>query len=416
MSSAIEALIQAGNLVEARQQLGLLPLGPEHDYYAAVIDSEAGLLRPAEHRLKHLLKQLPGMVPASVQLASVLLRQGRAQDAERIFADVIQRVPGHGGAHLGMAQALADQQRNQEAEALLQSMLQTWPAQSEIYAEGVRIALKLGDKAAAVAWHGQRKAACPPHRLHDMDAIRLAIEDKQEALAERWLADYLHQFPGDSVAQHLLDSIQGQTRARASADYVRQVFDAYAEQYDQHLEGALQSVVPKQIAELLRASVPAGSIGADLGCGTGLLAQHLGSGYRLIGVDLSGAMLEKSKARGYQSLIEADIEQYLQTVASASLDFVVASDTMIYLGDLAVFSKALRQALKPGGHFIASFEALTEAQAFKLMPHARFAHHQNYLRNCFDSAGLSLKSLTSMVLRRERGAEVAGLLLHCLRA
>ena len=98
--------------------------------------------------------------------------------------------------------------------------------------------------------------------------------DQAIAVYQEWLqAD-----PGNSIAQHMLAACTGAAAPpRASDNYVRDTFDAFAGSFDQVLD-QLGYRAPGLIGELLDRELPAadGSLTiADAGCGTGLCADFL---------------------------------------------------------------------------------------------------------------------------------------------
>src|SRR5256885_7102352 len=84
------------------------------------------------------------------------------------------------------------------------------------------------------------------------------------------------------------------------------LFDKYAENFDQHLQGKLEYRAPELLVDAIAATKPQKPLDIlDLGCGTGLcgpLLRPMAS--TLCGVDLSPAMIEKCKARGVYDRLE----------------------------------------------------------------------------------------------------------------
>ena len=68
--------------------------------------------------------------------------------------------------------------------------------------------------------------------------------------------------PQHAQAQHFLDVSYGRIPDVVSSDYVRGVFDDYAERFDQHLLRTLQYQVPQIIQETLMSY-------GQVGCGGG---------------------------------------------------------------------------------------------------------------------------------------------------
>ncbi|MGQ3032509.1 MAG: class I SAM-dependent DNA methyltransferase, partial [Ferrovibrionaceae bacterium] len=88
-------------------------------------------------------------------------------------------------------------------------------------------------------------------------------------------------------------------------------------------------------------------------------------------------------------------------------DLAIATDVLIYIGDLAPLFAATRAALRPAGLFGLSIEA-AEADGFVLTPSGRYAHGDGYVRATAAAAGFDLASTEATALRTEDGKPVAG--------
>src|SRR3990167_4096941 len=132
---------------------------------------------------------------------------------------------------------------------------------------------------------------------------------------------------------------------KASAAYVRALFDGYAPRYDGHMQETLSYRGP----ELLRAAAEKAGVfeGArhdaiDLGCGTGLS----GSAFRgacgtMLGVDLSPRMCAAAEASGfYTRVVSGELVATVEAEAGP-FSLAIACDTVIYLGDLVPLFTAL---------------------------------------------------------------------------
>ena len=139
------------------------------------------------------------------------------------------------------------------------------------------------------------------------------------------------------------------------------MFDSVAPQFDRKL-AALGYQAPQQVAQAVAALQPApGALDvADLGCGTGLCGPTLRPwARRLVGCDLSAAMLAQAKRRGcYDHLFQVELAYFLQHEAGA-FDLLVSADTLCCFGPLdAVCAAAV--ALRSGGAFVFTVEALLD--------------------------------------------------------
>ncbi|MDB5748567.1 MAG: hypothetical protein JWP72_3415, partial [Massilia sp.] len=212
----------------------------------------------------------------------------------------------------------------------------------------------------------------------------------------------------------------GTAPQRAPASYVTALFDQYAGHFDRHLTGVLAYRTPGLVKAALSRHVGATRLDTvDLGCGTGLCAPHLRPLSRsLAGVDLSNRMLEQARATAlYDELACADIEAWLAG-RPAAFDLVVAADVLVYFGDLAGLFAQVRAALRPGGWFCFSTEALEATEAggsasadFVLLPSNRYAHSLAYLRRLALEHGFALVEAERAAVRSENGVDLTGNLL-----
>ena len=144
--------------------------------------------------------------------------------------------------------------------------------------------------------------------------------------------------PDHHAARHMLASIQGVKVINAPEEYIRTVFNSYAENFDDNLVHGLSYSVPNQlrhgIDQLDNFPIPFHQA-LDLGCGTGLSgAAFKDICMHLTGVDVSDDMLEKARMKGiYDILVVDEIVRFLNTTA-ARYDLVILADVLIYLGDL----------------------------------------------------------------------------------
>lgn len=198
---------------------------------------------------------------------------------------------------------------------------------------------------------------------------------------------------------------------QAPAAYVKELFDGYAEGFDQALVQELDYRTPGLLAELLKDQPDATLAVLDLGCGTGLCGPFLRPrAARLVGVDLSDKMLAKAGQRGlYDGLDCAELTAWLAACAER-FDLVVAADVFVYLGDLSAVFGGVRRVLRPGGRFLFSVEAALEGEV-ELGASRRYRHALPYLQRLAAQQGFEPEQAVSSVLRRNLDADVRGHLL-----
>ena len=216
---------------------------------------------------------------------------------------------------------------------------------------------------------------------------------------------------GASLALAELDAAM--TIDAAPAAYVKALFDAYAEDFDKALVERLSYATPQRLAEMIRAArKTSGRSGRalDLGCGTGLAGEEiLADVVFLEGVDISDGMIEAARAKGVYDRLEAgDILTALGRRRDA-FDLILAADVLIYFGDLSAVFARVAAHLSDGGLFAFSVEKGAGAD-FAVQPSLRFAHSADYVARMASAAGLIIVAMEEAVLRKDRGADVAGLL------
>lgn len=311
---------------------------------------------------------------------NLLQAEGRTEDAIACYRRAVAIDPAFAEGHLNLGRALARELRLDEAIEPLRRAIELRPADLSIYKQ-LALALR-----------------------------RLRRNDEATAVYQAWHA----QDPSDPIAAHMAN-VRGEEAPpeRAADEYVQREFDDFAEQFDDVLVNKLGYQVPLLVS---RAIERAGLVDRreldvlDAGCGTGLCVPFLRPiARRLVGVDLSGKMLDKARERGgYDELVEAELVAYLELHAQA-FDLVVAADVVLYFGRLERLASALRAALRPGGGLIFTVEAGDDDdRGWALNDGGRYAHHPSYLRRVLESAGLELRELVDDRLRFELGTEVRG--------
>jgi predicted TPR repeat methyltransferase len=203
---------------------------------------------------------------------------------------------------------------------------------------------------------------------------------------------------------------QGNAPDAAPADYVRALFDQYAGNFDQHLQGLQYRTPAALVQALLGHGAAQGASVLDLGCGTGLCGPLLRPwAGRLAGVDLSPRMLEQAGLTGaYDELACADMLDYLGKTAG-QWDVLLAADVFVYLGDLQPVLLACRQALKPGGLLGFSVESPAGmAQDLLLQASQRYAHAPAYVERLASANGFEVVKMQAMVMRQDHAQDIAG--------
>jgi predicted TPR repeat methyltransferase len=205
--------------------------------------------------------------------------------------------------------------------------------------------------------------------------------------------------------------------------YVADLFDDYAARFDDALVNKLGYRGPALLRDAVLAVLPLPARGErpgvrgfdlalDLGCGTGLSgAAFRPHCARLIGVDLSAAMIAKAHEKNlYDALTVGDLYEFLGSQPDESVDLIVAADVFVYLAGLAAILRATARVLRSGGVIAFSVETHGGDDAI-VGDKLRFAHSRAHVTAALDAAGFGILSLDAASTRNEGGTPVPGLIV-----
>ena len=240
---------------------------------------------------------------------------------------------------------------------------------------------------------------------------------KQFEDAEKHYTKVLNIHPDHNVATFMLQSMgRGETPDAAPVEHIRTIFDQCAENFETILVETLGYKTPELLFNLVRPYLTEQMTMLDLGCGTGLGAQH----YRpfaksLTGVDVSSKMLEKaSEKKLYNRLEVFDILQ--DWVFPVQFDLIYSSDVFVYFGNLDTIITSASSFLVSGGKLAFSVEHLKDHPAdYQLYPSGRFAHSQHYIQQCLDRHGFTITDISKADIRNQSGHPVKGLLIVAMK-
>jgi predicted TPR repeat methyltransferase len=351
-----------------------------------IVLMKRGDLDEAAAHLERALELNPVFLEAHNNLGIVYKMQGKIPAAIASYRRALELLPDYAEAHNNLANALLEQDHAEEAETHWRRALELKPELADAYGN---LAMMLYEKG----------------RIAEAAAI---------------LKDWLAIAPDNPVARHMAASFSGEhTPDRADDGFIRYSFDHFARTFEEKLK-RLEYRAPDLVADAVRKAFgePTGTLDViDAGCGTGWCGPLLKPyARRLIGVDLSPAMLEKARERNvYDELVEAELTAYFEAAAADSCDLIASADTLVYFGDLQPITAAAAKSLRPGGHFIFTIEkaadGLADENGFFLQPHGRYCHAEAYARRIVHQAGLEIQELTPCVLRMELGKPVNGMLV-----
>jgi predicted TPR repeat methyltransferase len=318
----------------------------------------------------------------------VLRGKGRVAEAEAAYRAAIRIDPEHSDAYNNLGVLLNGQQRQREAALCFSKVITLRPR----YPEARRLL--------AIAYS------------------TLGEVDKAVEVCEEWVQDD----PDDPIARHTLAACSGRdVPLRASDEYIERTFDSFAASFDAKLAQLLYRA-PALVASMLEdagLSVSRSLDVLDAGCGTGLCGPLIAPyARRLVGVDLSGGMLEQSRARDvYDDLARCELTAYLRNHTGA-FDVIVSADTLVYFGPLDEVVSAAGTALRKRGLLIFTVEELPDPgrdAEYAISPNGRYRHARRYVERVLADAGLR-PVIVPADLRLEAGEPVPGLVVRGAKA
>lgn len=277
----------------------------------------------------------------------------------------------------------------------------------------------------------------------------LCIENAENSLRNAVTLDAANQ-NGQHLLEGLLKDGGADVHTRKPKEFVAELFDSFADTFDEKLLKGLQYKVPKLVGDTVQSLRPKYSNALDAGCGTGLAGRFLRQIVtdELIGVDASKKMLDKAakctlssgcgletlpsyKATKvgsetdkalYDGLLVMDLEAMtvsntLHQVApknkneASGFDLIVAADVLVYFGSLESLLRTFAEVSVPEAALVFSCERTTEEEAplgWRLLPSGRFAHTKQHVEEVAQKVGYKLVDYQEIVPRMEKGKEVQG--------
>jgi predicted TPR repeat methyltransferase len=394
---------------------------------------------------------LPQAVPAWNALGLAALESGRLEEALAAFDSGLKVAPQHPALGLHRAMALRRLGRNAEALPLYAQFVRAFPQKPEAWRGLADVQAALGQAPAALQSRQRARALAPNdpdvafehatallqagHALEAARQLESVLKTREnDTQAWVWLGRAQLKLdnvpaarvaferakaldPDDAMIAHFHAAATGTLPDAVETDYIRILFDDFADRFEHTLVDQLSYDTPKQLAGFLqRHGADAGARVLDLGCGTGLMAAHLARPGRVIdGVDLSPRMLERARAKGlYRELHEAELIEFLRATG-AQWDLIVATDVYIYLPDPGSSFALTLARLAPGGWLGFSIET-SAGDGTELLPQTgRYRQAPARISRELTDAGFVDIAQEAVVLRLESGKPVAGALFVARR-
>ncbi|MFO7713050.1 tetratricopeptide repeat protein [Desulfosarcina sp.] len=403
-----------------RTILSARPDHPDALHFLGMLHYQRGDTAKAIQSISRTLDISPDYVDAHNNLGNIYREQNRLTEAEACYKKALELAPDNVSARNNLGTTLQAQGRLDEAEAIFRKALETTSNFYPLHYNLGNLLSQRGSVAEAVDHYFEALALDPePVGSKVMLSIALmTLGRKDEALGH--LENWLQEEPDNPEARHLFAACSGEKiPLRAPDDYVKSLFNRFAESFDENLKNLdykAPGLVAAAISKMIHPQADDLEI-LDAGCGTGWCGTFIKPHARkLEGVDLSAEMLKRAARTGsYDRLVEAELTAFISECERA-YDLIVSADTLCYFGDLQEVFSAAARALRTGGWFIFTLEsadalAAANSSDYLIKPQGRYAHTEVYVRHAAQQSGLKPMNISHHVLRQEMGRPVDGLVV-----
>lgn len=426
-------------LQHLHQALRLDPLHPEAYNNFGRLLYKQGRMTDAIPHFQKALRLNPDYWEAHYNLAHSFAYQNQMNMAANHYREVVRLVPNHPVAHFNLGLANLSEENYLAAEIHLNRALELMPTNLEAAKQLGQVYVTLGKIEEAIETYQKALALSEelPDIQHNLAILYLRNQDHPRALHH--FKEALRLDPSNDTAKHMIMSLSNnQTSVAAPQQYVVQLFDQYADYYDDHVKTKLKYAVPgllRSAVGLCLTRAQYGKIGRvlDLGCGTG----QCGIFFRdlavdLIGIDVSEKMIERAKLlEAYEKLIVAEINEYLtrDSTKEEPFDVIIAGDVLVYTGNLSEVFANVAKALALNGRFAFTLEDLESSKgssddtvddnvqsSYHLQPSGRYAHSETYIQTLAQQSGLKIEYVEAITPREQEGQPIRGRLYVLLRS
>ncbi|MGB5232635.1 MAG: tetratricopeptide repeat protein [Desulfoprunum sp.] len=379
--------------------------------------------------------------------AASLQQQGRYAEAEAQYSRLLDYFPGSAALHYNIGLLLYAQEKFEASlEHYLRAMDDAGDDPDLLYNLGLCLQ-KCGRTGNAALVYEELTRLVPDdvdglyslagcHReLHEYDRAaevlgRLLVLEPDHQAATGSLAYLLHLqgkldeacacylrllelHPGHQTARHMVAALRGERLGTAADEYVRTVFNGYADGFDDSLVQGLGYRVPEGLRRgvgLLAGADRTFAHLLDLGCGTGLVGAAFADICRcLTGVDLAEAMIIRTRSKQlYQHLLVDGIIPFLGAT-DGRYDLVTLADVLIYLGDPEPMLAAVHRKTTDDALLCFSIET-AETPTYRLQSTGRFAHCPDFIGRLAAGTGWTVRHREVVQLRREGDDWIGGML------
>ncbi|HSV46572.1 MAG TPA: methyltransferase [Ramlibacter sp.] len=421
--NAVDRMIASGQLEKAAEALNFMavtaPADPRPYLLGIRLGEACNNPKTALESARTAAQLAPSWSIAVSELAFLLARLNHAEEAMQQARQAVALAPADTQLLARMTDVAHMARDFETAVEWLRRVDQLAPGQAPVLRLIARDLHVLGRHRESVAAWGQALALDEKDRESLMGRMQAAFVLMDQAQAVRDCETLLALEPGNEEYRFWHAVAQGRTPPSQPDSAVRSLFDGFADVFHQHIVERLKYQLPREVAQKIFERHPDRKLDLlDLGCGTGLLGEHLGRiDGSLVGVDISPRMLDEARRLNvYDRLDAAGLTQALVAEPDASYDVVAALEVFVYLGELGATFPQVMRVLRPGGALIFSCESASPGEGDLLLrPSLRYAHSQERVEAQCHAAGFADLAVERKVLREENGAPVHGFVVLALK-
>lgn len=348
---------------------------------------------------------------AHFNVGNIYVEEGRFDDALSSFLNTLSLNPGHVAAHLNMGNVLKAQGKMDEALVSYRNALANDENNTAAY-HNIGIILKAQGKIDEAIEAYNRAIAIEPENSSAQNNLGNLLKDSGRIAEAVQCFRRAVELDYDNVsARHMLAALTGMKTEAAPRQYVMDLYDRYADDFESHLVDTLSYDIPSVLMEMvcdLQGENVRFVHAVDLGCGTGLVGEKIRSlAERLDGIDISPKIIEKAREKNiYDVLMTGDIVEVLNERAE-NYDLFVAADVFIYRGNLSpVFSSVKRCSMEKS--LFAFSTEVNLGDDYVLRPTGRYAHSFSYIQTLAKTYGFKIVKHRPEVIRTEKGEDISG--------
>lgn len=379
---------------------------------------EAGDWQTAESHFERALELAPGRISVMQNLGITRVRLQRYAEAEPLLRAALAAEPDQAGGWLALAEAQLALSHLEAAVHSFERGFALAAASATLHAQHAQSLARLGRIPEAMQAYQEALQRDPNHTATLTELGGLYREAGQFKQAAACFQRALDSGGDPDILGYFLAAVtHGSGVSTPPQQYVRQLFDDYADEFDAHLVKQLRYQGHQLlIARLPSEAGPRFPRVLDLGCGTGLCGAHVRARVdHLTGVDIAPAMVAKARQRAvYDALHVADIHDFLAT-AQEPYDLVLAADVFIYVGALEQAFGLLAQRMRAGSWLAFTVEDAAPGQTVQLLPSLRYAHSPNYLQELARQHGYDMLSTHEEAIRFDQQRPVNGRYVYLRR-